>query len=315
MKVKLWGARGSIATPLTNKELKLKLKTALELGIKAGLNAAWQVPEFLNQLPWHVSQTAGGDTTCVEVNAGEKILILDAGTGIRPLGLDLMRRFNKKPIEAHILISHTHWDHICGIPFFVPAFIPGNNVRFYGANLNLEDRISNQQDFEYFPVPLEIMSAIKEFIQLETTTQFNIGDVKIQTTPLNHPGGCTGFRITHDGKTVVFATDSEYKDLSAEASKPFVEFFKDADLLIFDAQYSLLENVEKEDWGHSNAITGIDMAVTAGVKNLVLTHHEPTYSDEKLWEIFQNAEQYHKLQSETGHLKLYLAQEGLSISL
>ncbi|NQU06869.1 MAG: MBL fold metallo-hydrolase [Calditrichaeota bacterium] len=315
MEVKFWGVRGSLATPLTNRELHNKLEAALKLSVEAGLNAEWQVSEFITQLPWHVKYTAGGDTTCIEVNAGDTLLILDAGTGFRPLGIDLIRRYSGKPIKAHVLMSHTHWDHICGIPFFVPAFIADNEIKFYGAHENLGDRLRHQQDFEYFPVPMDIMGGIKEFVQLELNSNFMINDVEITTQALNHPGGCTGYRITYQGKTMVFATDSEYKNLSAENLKPIIEFFRDADLLIFDAQYSLLESAEKEDWGHSNAMTGIDMAFEANVKRLILTHHEPAYDDKKLCEIFQSAEEYLHLHPEADKLEMELAREGNTIIL
>ncbi|MDP8241237.1 MAG: MBL fold metallo-hydrolase [Candidatus Hatepunaea meridiana] len=314
MKVKFWGVRGSIATPLTNIELNDKIKKALELALKAGLNAPWQTPQFIEQLPWYIRKTAGGDTTCVEVETGDNRLIFDAGTGIRPLGLNLMRQEIGKPIEASILLSHTHWDHICGLPFFVPAYIPNNNITIYGTHSKIEDRIRHQQDFEYFPVPLDIMRGIKEFVQLREGESFRIGDIEIDTISLYHPGGCTGYKVSYNGKTIIYATDSEYKELSPEP-KPIIDFFRDADLVIFDAQYTMLENIEKEDWGHSSTIIGIDMALKAGVKKLAFTHHEPTYSDEKLWDIFQKAQNYLELQSEKNDLQLYLAYEGLSISL
>ena len=315
MKVQFWGVRGSLASPLSNAELKWKTETVLQAAVKAGLNDARQIPEFIEHLPWYIRNTAGGDTTCVEVSAGNTQIILDAGTGIRPLGLDLLRRSAGKPFDAHILLSHTHWDHICGIPFFVPAFNPANNIVFYGVHDRLKERISHQQDFDYFPVPLKIMSGIRKFVQLEEGTSFVIGKAEVETMPLNHPGGCTGFRIIHDGKTIIYATDSEYKETGSKASKPFVNFFRGADLMIFDAQYTLLENIEKEDWGHSNAFAGIDMAIEAGVKRLAFTHHEPSYRDDKIWDIFKQAEEYLKLHPEGKNLELILAQEGMSIKL
>lgn len=315
MEVKFWGVRGSLAAPLTNKELHNRLETTLKLGIKAGLNAEWQASEFISQLPWYVRYTAGGDTTCVEINAGDTLLILDAGTGFRPLGLDLICRYSGKPIKAHVLLTHTHWDHICGIPFFAPAFISTNEIKFYGVIENMEGRLRQQQDFEYFPVPMDIMGGIKKYVQLEENNSFMINDVKITTQTLYHPGGCTGYRISHQGKTTVFATDSEYKDLASENLKPVINLFRNADMVIFDAQYSLLESAEKEDWGHSNAMTAIDMALEANVKQLILTHHDPAYEDKELWDIFQGAEEYRRLHPEADQLVMNLAREGMSITL
>jgi phosphoribosyl 1,2-cyclic phosphodiesterase len=241
MNIHFWGVRGSIATPLTNSELTSKIESALRKTIEVGFSDISKVSEFVKGLPWHVGGTVGGDTACVELKAGGELLILDAGTGIRILGLDLIRRYGPNGINAHVLLSHTHWDHICGFPFFAPANIPG--------------------------------------------------------------------------KTVVYATDAEYQDLSQSAMKPYFEFLRGADILIFDAQYTMMESVEKENWGHSTAFVGIDIALEAGVKNLVFTHHEPTYDDQKLWRIFQESNRYLEMQRGDRQLALYMAYEGLEMEL
>ena len=126
MNVRFWGVRGSIATPLTNCEIEAKMKEALRRGMRKELKNEVEVAEFFRNLPWHVRQTAGGNTSCVEINAGDDLFIMDAGTGIRPLGIKLMQESKGNPVKANILLSHTHWDHICGIPFFIPAFNPNN---------------------------------------------------------------------------------------------------------------------------------------------------------------------------------------------
>ncbi len=317
MNVRFWGVQGSLASPLTNAALEAKIETALKLAIKAGLSEENQISDFIKNLPWHIRQTAGGNTTCVEIAAGDKLLIMDAGTGLRPLGLDLMQRSNNNPIEAHIMLTHTHWDHICGIPFFVPAFIPTNTIIVYGSHPDLEERVRRQQEFEYFPIELAptfqfcIINS-RDGLAIE---RFQIGAVEIETIPLPHPGTSYGYRISHQGKSVVFATDAEYKDPSAKALKPYINFFKNADLVIFDAQYTFIENIEKEDWGHSNVFNGIDIALEAGVKKLVFTHHELNYDDKQLWDNLQKAYDYLGTQKSNSALQLELAFEGLSINI
>jgi len=190
MTIHFWGVRGSIATPLTNSELTSKIESALRKTIEVGFSDISKVSEFVKGLPRHVGGTVGGDTSCVELKAGGELLILDAGTGIRILGLDLIRRYGPNGINAHVLLSHTHWDHICGFPFFPPANIPGNKITLYGAHGMLESRLRRQQESEYFPVSLDAMAADIQFVQLEKHGRFNIGDVEIGTFPLNHPGGC-----------------------------------------------------------------------------------------------------------------------------
>ena len=237
MNIHFWGVRGSIATPLTNAGLISRIENALRKAIEAGFSDMSGVAEFVNDLPWYVRRTVGGDTSCVEVEAGGELLILDAGTGIRTLGLDLMRRYSPNSIHSHIILSHTHCDHICGFPFFVPAYVPGNKITLYRAHDMLESRFRRQQEPEFFPVPLNTMAADIQFVQLEKHGRFNIGEVEVETFPMNHPGSCFAYRISHNGKTVVYATDSEYKDLSQSAMQSCFDFFRGADILIFDAQY------------------------------------------------------------------------------
>ncbi len=244
MNIRFWGVRGSIASPLTNAELTARIEEILQLGVKSGLTHESQIPAFVKGLPRHIRQVIGGDTSCVEVRAGDNLLILDAGTGIRLLGLNLVRMSMGNPINAHIFLTHTHWDHISGLPFFIPGFNPNNKLTIYGASSGLKERLQGQQAPEYFPVPL--LSTFK-IVQLNGQEQFQIGALQIRTFRLNHPGDSYAYRITHGNKTIVYATDSEYKELSAKALKPFTDFFHNADILIYDAQFTLLENIEKED--------------------------------------------------------------------
>lgn len=312
MHIRFWGVRGSIATPLTNAELKSKIESALKLSLKAGLNHEKKIPEFVENLPAHIGRTAGGDTACVEIQSGKTRLILDAGTGIRRLGLEMLKESAGRPIKANILMTHTHWDHISGIPFFGPGVNPKNEFVFYSPFDDLKDRLERQQSHEFFPAPL---SPAYTFIKIEEKKPVNIDDLLVESLPLNHPDGSFSYRITSKNKTIVYATDSEYQDLSVDSMKPFTDFFKNADLLIFDAQYTMLENVEKENWGHSNVFIGIDLALEAKVRRLVFIHHEPTYDDDKLWGILLKAREYLEINQPESELQLFLATEGLSFKV
>ena len=325
MEIHFWGVRGSIATPLSNSDLTVRIESALKLWLKNGLTDPLRIPEFIENLPWHIRSTVGGNSTCLQVKAGDQLIICDAGTGIRPLGISLNQEYKEKPLDIHLLLSHTHWDHICGFPFFEPAYNSNTRLFIYGVHSGLRERFEIQQLYDYFPVSLDSMAASIEFIQLKEHSSFNIGDVEIETFPLVHPGGSHSFRITHEEKSVVFATDSEYKELPQEPAlkrphisaqiESVVDFFRNTDLLIFDAQYTFLESVIKENWGHSNVFLGIDLALEAHVKKIAFTHHEPTYSDEKLWDIFRKAEHYCEIHPTKTGLQLVLAYDGLEIML
>jgi phosphoribosyl 1,2-cyclic phosphodiesterase len=315
MRIHFWGVRGSIAAPLTNSALISKIESVLRKAVEVGFSDMSKVAEFVKDMPWHIHRTAGGDTSCVELEAGGMLLILDAGTGIRPLGVELMRRCSPNSINAHILLSHTHWDHICGFPFFAPAYVPGNSITLYGPQSMLEHRFRLQQESQFFPVPIDAMAADIQFVPLEKQGRFNIGEVEIETFPLDHPGGCLAYRVSHNGTAILYATDSEYQDLTQSAMQPYLDFFRGGDVLIFDAQYTTLESIEKQDWGHSTALVGIEIALRAGVKNLVFTHHDPTSDDQKLWEMFQASKRYLEIQGGERQLTLHMAYEGFEIKL
>ena len=312
MDIRFWGTRGSIPSPLTNTALIEKIEAAVKMALEAQLKNQRQVAAFLQQLPWYIQQTAGGDTACVEIRTPNVLIILDAGTGLRPLGSDLLARSDFQSQEVHIFLTHTHWDHISGIPFFTPALIPGNKIFIYSPYPDMEQRLKRQQSPEYFPTPL---AAAFDFIQIDEHQPICIDDVILYALPFNHPGSSYGYRIVHDAKSVVYATDAEYQELAPEFLKPFTGFFKDAELLIFDAQYTMLENVEKENWGHSNVFIGIDMAVQAGVKRLAFTHHDPNYNDQKLWSILLKAKEYLRINQPESALELFLAHEGLTVTV
>jgi ribonuclease BN (tRNA processing enzyme) len=158
------------------------------------------------------------------------------------------------------------------------------------------------------------MGAIIDFVQMRKEETISIGDIRVTNIMLNHPGGSFAYRLDYNGKSVVYATDSEYKN-NDEKLQRYIQFFKDADVLIFDAQFTIEESIEKENWGHSTAIQGVDMAARAGVKNLYFFHHDPSYTDAKLEEILEETLNYQKQQRQTESLKIALAREGLEVIL
>lgn len=316
MQVKFWGVRGSIPTPPTSDQIRAKiLKVIQNLSAEKDFDIR-KITNYLNKSSVIESGFIGGNTSCIEVRADNKILIFDMGSGLRRLGNHLLKHEqNKNGLDIHIFLSHTHWDHILGLPFFAPAFFPNNKLHFYSVHRNLKNRLEIQQDYQFFPVSLENMASKKEFVQLEHKQTITLGKVSIQNIPLYHPGGSFGYRVECDGKTFVYATDSEFRDPTKETLKQNIHFLRNADLLVFDAQYTFEESIHKEDWGHSSALIGIDLAIDAKVKRLALFHHDPERDDFEIYEILKKSLDYKRINYPESGLEVFLATEDLELEL
>jgi phosphoribosyl 1,2-cyclic phosphodiesterase len=281
MRITFWGVRGSIPTP---------------------------GPDTVE---------IGGNTSCVEVRAGRALMIFDGGTGLRLLGKKLAKEM---PIDAHIFFSHVHWDHIQGFPFFEPAFVPGNTIHLYGGNnvsRTLEETLAGQMDHPSFPVHLTEMGAQMRFYDLREgqTLELDAGDgqqkVRITTGRGNHPNGVFAYRVEHNGRSVVYATDTEHY---AVVDPKLAKLAKNADVLIYDSQYTPEEysgtsntGGPKVGWGHSTYEEAVKLANVAGVKSLVLYHHDPMQSDAQVRDKERRAREIF------GNVRA--AYEGLSIEL
>ncbi|MBV7329762.1 MBL fold metallo-hydrolase [Chloroflexi bacterium TSY] len=297
------------------------------------------VRAYVEGLPSLLHGTAKGNTSCVEVQTGGETFIIDAGTGIRELGLELMKGpCGQGQGKLHIFFSHTHWDHIHGFPFFLPAFVPGNQITFYSVH-DLELALTEQQRYRFFPVSIDsaqaereltqmdaslyqrygfipAMQAQREYVKLESGKPFSVGQIRINTIRNHHPGDAYSYRFEDQHSTFVYSSDAEYKNLDASTFRERVEFFQNADAVIFDAQYGLRDTWEsKVDYGHSSAMIGVDFARRAGVKKLLLSHHEPTSSDQQLQEIQETATAYQAQDRTLPTCEIIVAYEGLEIDL
>jgi phosphoribosyl 1,2-cyclic phosphodiesterase/FixJ family two-component response regulator len=285
MYVRFWGTRGSIATP--------------------GL----QTTHY------------GGNTSCVEVRTDDgTIIILDCGTGARELGSQLLRS-KERPLRLHLCISHTHWDHIQGFPFFDPAFLPDTELHLYAPwdfQHSLEEALAGQMQYPYFPVRLEDLPSLRHYTELEEGF-FGLGNVLVATQYLNHTAPTIAYRFSSGGTTIAYVTDHEpfWNPADCIIQHPgdqrHIEFLKGADLIIHDAQYTHEEYWRKVGWGHSTIEYATDVALAAGAARLALFHHDPSHDDRTMKDIEAAARD--RVAAQGGALEVFAAAEGLALQV
>jgi anti-anti-sigma factor len=318
MLIKFWGVRGSIPAPLSSAQIQGKIVRALrEAAIgQVDLSDAGTIDEFVTSLPLAVRGTVGGNTSCISAETQEGLVIFDAGTGIRELGDALMEReFGRGQGTATIFFTHTHWDHVQGFPFFRPAFVPGNHFTICFVHPYVEQVVTDQMKAEWFPVNFHRMKADLEFNRIQEGEPVEVAGLEVRCKALQHPGVAFAYRVDNGTSSFVLATDGEYKNLSASHTKEYIDFFGGADVLIFDAMYSVRDSIIREDWGHSSALIGADIARQAGVKQLVLFHHDPAATDDEIWQIHQTTMEYLSQDFSTAPPEVLVATEGLELNL
>ncbi|HWW01822.1 MAG TPA: response regulator [Candidatus Acidoferrum sp.] len=291
VRLKFWGVRGSVPTP---------------------------GPSTLEY---------GGNTSCLELRAGRQIVILDAGTGLRLLGRELQTEFGDQALDLTLLLTHTHWDHIQGLPFFLPVYKSQNRVRilgYEGARLGLETVLSSQMENPFFPIGLREVPAnvrVEELKQLN----FSLGNFQVHACFAYHPGVCVGYRLTAAGRSVAFFPDNEIRQTNRGAETPaaadfaraenqkLTDFLRHVDVLVMDAQYDRQEYSDHIGWGHGCVDEVVALALQAEVKHLVLFHHDPDHDDAKVSQMADHARQL--VAAQKSALKVDAAREGMVVEL
>lgn len=325
MKVRFWGTRGSIPVSLTAAQIRAKIRAALEAmqaRAAAGdpVDSASKIEGFLDGLGFDVSGTFGGHSSCLEIETGTNgadHVICDMGSGVRAFGQKMMQRYGPgNPQTYHVFMSHMHWDHIMGFPFFTPAYIPGNRVIIHGCHADLEHAFRRQQAPPSFPVDFSLLGATVEFDVLEAGRDYEIAGLRVRAKKQRHSGDSYGWRFEARGKVMVYSTDSEHRLEDREEAKSFVEFFRAADLVVFDAMYSLADAISvKADWGHSSNIVGVELCQQAGARRLCMFHHEPAYDDSQIQGVLNETRRFEEITREGAPLEVIAAWDGLEIEL
>ncbi len=319
MRVRFWGTRGSLPVAVRADAVRAKLAAMLVAASGRSFADTAAAEAFVDAQDFAARATYGGATSCVEIEAGDgNFIVCDMGSGLREFGLSAMGRAARgHPRRYHFFLSHLHWDHIMGFPFFVPAFDPGATIVIHAGHTDAETALRRQQEEISFPVAFDWLRAKIEFATLVPGESYQIGGVSVTLVEQLHSHLSYGFRFEQVGKSVIYSTDSEHKPDRPDIEARFTGFFRDADFVICDTMYSLRDSdFQKLDWGHSSSLVAIDLCRTAGVRQLALFHHEPTYSDADIRQMHREAREYEELTRGGGPaVDVICAYDGLEVDV
>ena len=313
MLIRFWGVRGSLPSPLLPSQIKSKISAVLERLTPVDLESPESRERFLAELPPWLFGTVGGNSPCVSVQMDNRheLIVFDAGSGIRELGIDSAKR-KPKVSRFHVFFSHFHWDHIMGLPFFNPAYDASIKIDYYSPVPAMTTALHGQMTSPYFPLHMESMASKIKFHTLNGPAK--ILGTTISYRKMNHPGDSYSYKVDDGKHKFIYSTDTELSTNDFTKNEENTSYFADADLIIIDSQYTLGEAIEKYNWGHSAFSLAADFAANWNIKHMVLFHFDPTYDDHKLYTILQSAKWYTERMNIKG-IKLTLAMEGMEIVL
>lgn len=312
MRIHFWGVRGSIPSPASPQQVQAKITAVVQRITAKDIESEDARERFISSLPSWLYGTTGGNTPCIEIRTDDGTeIVLDAGSGLR-----LMGKKGTKPADNHynLFLSHFHWDHIQGLPFFDAAYNPKTTIDVYSVFPAAERLLKGQMEKPYFPAAFDTFTKKFYFHTISPGEPVSVGNLKVSCCRMSHPGNSYSYAFIENGKKFVYATDVELSQKNFEKTPVSAAVFENADCIVLDSQYTVAEAYQKENWGHSAFCYAIDFAVYWNIKSIYLFHHEPMYDDKKLNSILLAARWYAEY-IEHAEMKIFLATETSEIQL
>ncbi len=313
MRIRLWGVRGSVASPLTSAQVRAKALALLGAATPANLASSAAIDQYLDSSAH--AWTYGGNTSCVEValsddDGDEQVFILDAGTGIRALGLALAADGRATTAGLHMCFTHFHWDHICGFPYFGPIYQPSRRIDVWSGRSDAQALLAAQMHGAHFPVKWTQLQSDIQCHQLPEDAATTIGGAQVRIMPLIHPDKAYGWRIDHGGRSMCYLTDTEVSKNPGKLAAIYQQFVAGADVVIVDAMYGFLDYHDHINFGHSTIFNFIDFFRESAIGELVIFHHDPMADDPAVARLCADASRYKELLAPEATWKLSAAFEG-----
>jgi phosphoribosyl 1,2-cyclic phosphodiesterase len=287
--IKCWGTRGSLPVATNHSRFVAVFEDVAAQAKRMGLSTMSEVSDALKQGKLYNPVVYGGNTSCTEVGQDDVKCFVDMGSGFREAGTVAIQQGVK---EFHVFMTHMHWDHVMGMPFFIPIHVKGHKINIYHVHKTAPESIKINFNGVNFPLTWDQLNGDVEFHQLTLYKPVQIGKMSITPFVLDHPGGSFGYRFDANGRSFAIGVDGEFKRVTPKELGKDLPFYKDLDALLFDAQYEMSELASRFDWGHCSPNIGVDLALREGIKNLLFTHHDPWSSEEKLRRMYANAVKY-----------------------